>query len=109
MASNLRPISCPYDSRYGRGQANPVLSFIHKLPVAEFGKRVILGLAVILRGLPGSRDPALIFQPVQRWVKRSLIDLEHVFGNLLDALRDAPAMHRLQFQRLEDQQIERAL
>jgi hypothetical protein len=30
-------------------------------------------------------------------------------GDLLDAIRDSDAVHRLQFQRAEDEQVERSL
>jgi hypothetical protein len=35
--------------------------------------------------------------------------LEHVLRHLTDALRDAPAVHRLQGEGFENQQVQRAL
>src|SRR5437016_1073486 len=46
---------------------------------------------------------------MQRGIKGALIDLQNLFGNLTDALRDAPAVHGLQSYCLEDQQVQRAL
>jgi hypothetical protein len=46
---------------------------------------------------------------MQRWVERALVDLQHVARDLLNALRDSPAMHGLERERLEDQHVQRAL
>jgi hypothetical protein len=50
-----------------------------------------------------------VLEAVQRRIERSLLDREHVAGELQDALRDAPSVKRLARERLEDQQVERAL
>jgi hypothetical protein len=54
-------------------------------------KGIIFGTAVILGLAPLGGDPALLFQAVERGVKRTLIDLQHLFGDLADALSDGPA------------------
>jgi hypothetical protein len=46
---------------------------------------------------------------VQRWVQRSLIDLDGFARHLLDPLRDRIAVRRPQRERLQNQHIERAL
>ena len=46
---------------------------------------------------------------MERGVERTLIHLQHVAGDVLDAERNAPAVHRTGIQRLEDEQVERAL
>ncbi len=46
---------------------------------------------------------------MQRRVQRPLIDAQHFVGHLLDALRDAPAMHRTERERFQDQHVQRAL
>ena len=48
-------------------------------------------------------------QAVQGRVERSLVDLEHAAGPLLDALGDAPSVHGLDLERLEHEHVERAL
>lgn len=58
---------------------------------------------------PFGLDPSLMFQPVQRRIERTLIDLQDVFRNLLDAFGDRPAMQRTGLQGPEDQEIESAL
>ena len=46
---------------------------------------------------------------MQRRIERTGLHLQHVAGNLLDAEDDAPAVHRLERQGLEDEQVQRAL
>jgi hypothetical protein len=53
-------------------------------------------------------DPALVLEAVQRRIQRSLVHLQHVFGDLLDPVGDRPAVQRLPLQRAEDQQVERS-
>ena len=46
---------------------------------------------------------------MQRWVERALLDLEHLFGDLANAVGDAVAMDRAEGDDLEDEHIEGAL
>jgi hypothetical protein len=46
----------------------------------------------LFRFAPFRADPALVFQAVERGIKRSLGNLHHISRHLLDALRDVPAM-----------------
>ena len=46
---------------------------------------------------------------MQRRVERSLGDLDHVAGNLLQALRDGIAVHRAKRDNFQDQQVQGAL
>jgi hypothetical protein len=50
-----------------------------------------------------------MFESMQRGIERSLVNLTHVFRNLLDALRDGPAMHGSKSKSSQNQQIERAM
>ena len=54
-------------------------------------------------------DPALLLQPVQCWIKRTLLNLEHLCRHLLDAFGDRPAMLWLERNSLEYQKIQGAL
>ena len=45
---------------------------------------------------------------MQSRIKRALIHLQHILGNLPDALRDRPAVHRFERNRLQDQEIHRS-
>ena len=59
------------------------------------GERVKLRVPAALRYPPLRPDPALLLQPVQSRIQRSLADLQHFLRNLLDPLGDRPAMLRL--------------
>src|SRR5690348_3324352 len=70
---------------------------------------VVLRMPAVFSHGPFGLDPAAPLQAMQRRVERALFDAQHVFGNLLNALRNGPAVLRLKRQRLEDQQIECSL
>ena len=109
---------CPVAEVHGLRKPHHALDGVrHSLPFARFngeltaaGRRepVILGPAAELRHLPLGFEPALKLEPVQGRVERALVDLQHVFGNRLDALRDCPAVQGVLLQRAQDQQVERA-
>ena len=86
----------------------PFARFNGELTAARRREPVILGPAAELGHLPLSFEPALMLEPVQGRVERALVDLQHVFGNLLDALRDRPAVQGVLLQRAQDEQVERA-
>ena len=72
-------------------------------------ERVELRAARVLRLAPLGVEPARALQPLERGEERAGIDLEHAARDLLDAPRDAEAVHRLEAERLEDEHVERAL
>src|SRR5687768_18453637 len=88
--------------------ALPFPRFYSELTPPRGGEAVILGAAAQLRDLPLGLDPALMLETMESRVKRALIDLQDVLGNLLDALGDGPAVQNILLQRAQDQQIERA-
>ena len=101
--------ACVEDPGDGVGHPRPVLALFGQLAAAGPRQPVVLGLAVVLGRVPlGSIQPAC-FETMERGIERALIDLQHVSRDLLDALRDAPAVHRLERQRLQDEHVERAL
>src|SRR5688500_5443254 len=71
------------------------------------GEPVILGAAVVVARAPLAVDPFLELEALQGGVQRALVHVEHTPGHLLNALADPPAVHRLERQRFEHQQIER--
>src|ERR1019366_7365988 len=73
------------------------------------GEFVVLGAPIVVGDAPVRGNPAAPLQTMQRGIKRSLLDTQHVTGNLLDTHGDPPAMLRLQRQGLQDEQVERAL
>ena len=80
----------------GEGVALPALHLRHELAAPFGGDLVELRAAIVLGDAPFGGDPPAVLEAVQRRVERALVHLEHVAGDLLDALRDAPAMHRLE-------------
>jgi hypothetical protein len=54
-------------------------------------------------------DHAPIPEPIESRIQRSLIHLQDTLAQELNPLRDAPAVQRLEGQRLEDEQIQAAL
>src|SRR6266498_364466 len=84
--------------------------FLHR-ELSPSGTRqgVELGLTPCFRLLPLGLQPSLLFQSVEGGIKRTLIDLNDGFRNLLEPLRDAVAVRRLQGKDLENQHVERAL
>ena len=91
------------------GEPIPALELTCELLSAGSRQRVDLRFTAGVGGGPRGLQPALLLQPVQRRVQRALRDLQHVAADLANALRDAPAVHRLERERLEDEQIQRAL
>ena len=83
-------------------------SVLELLP-AGLGQRVEAGAPVGLGRAPLGGDPALMLQAVQRRIERALLHAQQFVRDLLDALRDRPAVHRLERDRPQDQQVERAL
>src|SRR6266849_3951986 len=70
---------------------------------------VIFGLAFVFRLAPFAGDPSLVLQPVQRRVQGTLLNLQPIFRNLLDAQQNAVAVQRAEGNSLEDQHVQRAL
>ena len=91
------------------GAARPLRRLVLELPLAGARERVEPRAARVLRGAPLGVEPAGALQPLERGEQRPGVDLEDAARDLLDAPRDAEAVHRLQAQRLEDEQVERAL
>src|SRR5436190_2225218 len=91
------------------GAPVPVRSRRLELSASRTRQRVDPGAARVF-GLPplGVDEPAA-FEALQRRQQRTGIDLEDAARHLLDATRDPEAVHRLEAERLEDEQVERAL
>src|SRR5262245_46030239 len=98
-----------HDHRDGGRQALPLGGFgFQRLPSVG-GEPVVLGAAIVLAHVPLGVDPALLFALVERGIQRALADAQLLAGHLPDALRDRPAVHRLERQHAKDQQVERPL
>ena len=70
---------------------------------------VKLRSAIVLGHAPLRPDQTSPFQSMQCGVKRSLLDLQNVSGDLPDPFRDPPAVPWFERQSLEDQKIQCAL
>src|SRR3954465_13508359 len=90
-------------------QTFPAFELARELFAAGRGERVELRVA------PGPGDaspglqPSLLLQAMQRWIQRTLSDLQSVFAHLLDTFRDGPSVLRFEGHGLENQQIQRSL
>src|SRR5438874_6207081 len=81
-----------------------------ELTPARRRDRVKAGFAIGLRSAPISADEASLLQPHQRRIQRAHVELQGAAGHLLEACGDRVAVQRPErIQRLEDQQVERAL
>src|SRR4051812_40290125 len=80
-----------------------------ELPAARGGELVELCLAIVFRFSPRRLEPAFLFEAVQCREERAWTNDECAAGDLIDASRDAEAVHGLQAQGLEDEQVQCAL
>src|SRR5262245_39652757 len=65
---------------------------------------VVLRAAVVVGRGPARADPTAPLEPMERRIERALAHVERVARDLLEALRDRPAVLGLERQGLEDQQ-----
>jgi len=86
----------------------PLLEFRLQPRASSRRQRIELRAAIVLRILPLGLNPALVLQTMQSGVQRALLNLQHAFGDLHNALRYRPPVHRLQRKRLQNQQVKRA-
>jgi hypothetical protein len=99
----------PLDDEADRlGETLPLVDFMAELAAPSGGDGVVAGAAVVLGRPPGAFDVTAMLEPLKRRVERSLIDVEASSGHLLNAGANAPAVHRLERQGLEDQEIDAA-
>ncbi len=90
--------------------ATPAFRFFLELLASGASQGVILRLAVIFGNTPLGGDPAALLEAQQRRIERSLVQLQQVFRDLLDAHSDPEAVHRPHgIERLQHQQIKCSL
>src|SRR5437773_6737731 len=95
--------------RDGFRQPLPIRSLAPELLLAGPGEAVKLGLAAGIRVAPLRLKPAALFQSVERWIKGPLLHLQHVTGNVLEALGNGVPMDGAERRDLQNQQVEGAL
>src|SRR6185437_4665918 len=99
----------PHDAANATDKPLPSGSLCRQLLPARMREPGILCLPIVCRRAPKCRDPAAIFEAVQRRIQRAMLHLQDVFGPLLDRVSDGMSMCRSQHERLEYQHVERAL
>src|SRR5215471_15917670 len=93
-------------ARDGGGDALPVARLFRKLLPSLARKLVELRLAVVFRVAPLRVDQALLLEPMQRRIERSLVYLQDVIRYLLDALGNTPSVHWSLGEGPQDQEIQ---
>src|SRR5262245_61416892 len=87
-------------------EMSPFRLLSRQLSLACRRQPVVLELAASVVGLPFRREPAFPLQPVQRGVKRAVLDLKHIIGAALDVSRDLMAVRPPQLKGPQDQHVE---
>jgi hypothetical protein len=94
---------------HGRGEDAPPLDVASEL-LASGGRRPVALDAAPFRGLTLlAGNPAALLEAIERGIKRSLIHDEHIARHVADALRDRPSVEGPEGERLQDEQVQRAL
>jgi len=91
------------------GEAVPVGGFFFELEAAGGSEAVELGDAAGFGFGALALDPAFLLEAVERGIKRTLLDLQYVAGDLFDALGDGPAMLGFESNGLKDKEVKSAL
>ena len=90
----------------GGDDAIPLALLSGELPAPVRSQRVALHPAGLV-GRPFAGNPALLFEPMQRWEERARLHAEGPAGQLTNAIGDGYAMERSQLQGTQHEQIER--
>src|SRR5204863_7294670 len=104
------PLLCCFQDLRNRGsEFAPGTFFAFQLLVPEPRQLIKLGAAIVFRRAPSGFDPALALQAMQRGIEGALLYKKSLAGDLMNALRDGPAVLRLKSEGAEDQQVQGAL
>src|SRR5262249_41610607 len=101
--------NCREDDTDRLRQTLPVRDFVLEPVTARRCETVVLRFPVILRFSPLGGDETLMFETVQGGVQRSLLDLQRISRQLLNAQQDAVPVQGTEGNCLENQEVERAL
>src|SRR3954470_23239721 len=86
----------------------PIASFTCETLFTGASDDVVLRAAIVVGRSPFSGHPAALLEALEDRIERALVDVERVARELLDALADSPAVHRLEGQGLEHEHLEGA-
>ena len=76
---------------------------------AEARERIEFRATIVLRCFPLGGNPALLLQLVQSGIERAIADLQHISGDLFEALADGKTVERLERENFQQQHVQRAL
>src|SRR5207253_4663198 len=97
------------DLRHGGGEGAPSAFLKFQLFAPQPSQFIKLGAAIVLRYSPARGDPVLALQAMERGIQRALLHKQNFAGNLVDALRNRPAVQGLQSDGAENQAVQSAL
>jgi len=97
------------DLRHGGGEGAPSAFLKFQLFAPQPSQFIKLGAAIVLRYSPARGDPVLALQAMERGIQRALLHKQNFAGNLVDALRNRPAVQGLQSDGAENQEVQSAL
>src|SRR5262249_33924060 len=109
IVSSLIGLTRPHHERDRGGKALPERGFLVELLPSRARQLIPLRAASLIGNAPSGADPPLMFEALERGIQRALLHEQDVVGELADARRDRPAVHRLERERLEDEEGQRAL
>src|SRR5207237_7869800 len=89
------------------GESAPVTFFFLQCCPALLGQGVELGVTAEIRLRPRGFDPTLLLEPMEGWVQGTLLHLQRIVREELDALGDSPAMQWLACDHAHDEESKR--
>ena len=109
MRAGMPPGEARRRARLRLGGADGIREAVRDLAPPRVGQEVVARPAVVLGDPPLRVDPALPLHALERRIQRALLDREHVARHGLDPLGQPPPVHRLQRERAQHEELERAL
>src|SRR5580693_5269127 len=100
---------CLQDEPYRRRQPFPIRFLGTEIFLPRLSQRIILCAAIVLRFAPFCLDPRLLFKAMQSGIERALIHMQNVVRNAPNALRNGPAVHGLERDRFQNEEVKSAL
>src|SRR5260370_12018240 len=93
----------------GRREPPPPRALFDKLFSPGLGQSIEASFAVVCGSPPARRNPSLRLQALERGIKSAVFDQQRIFRCLLNDPRDALPVLRAEYQRAQDDQVQRAL
>src|SRR5262245_21887965 len=86
----------------------PLVDFLAEDAASLPRDAVVARASIVLRHPPLALDVAAMLEALEGGVERALVDVEALAGELVDAEADPPAMHRIEREGLEDEEVDAA-